>query len=82
MHRLRETGEETSAQLEVLERGKKKTEAELKDKEAALKSADQRAEERRNELDNVRKVGTLCLYVYFFPFPYRPLQLMLSMMYR
>ena len=66
MHRLRESGEETSAQLEVLERGKKKTEAELKDKEAALKSADQRAEERRNELDNVRKVGTvLCMFISF-----------------
>ena len=56
MHRLRESGEETTAQLELLERGKKKTEAEIKEKEAALKLADQRAEERRAELDNVRKV--------------------------
>ena len=56
MHRLRESGEEMSAQLELLERGKKKTETELKDKETALKSADHRNEARRAELENVRKV--------------------------
>ena len=57
MHRLRESGEEMSAQLELLERGKRKIEAEMKDKDAALKSADQRNEQRRAELESVRKVS-------------------------